>query len=246
MEDLGQAFHFEADGEDVAVLLHGWTGSPAHLRLLGAALAEAGVEVFGPLLAGHNETPDALERVTWKDWIRSAGTATQSAVNTGKRLHLAGLSMGGLLALLLSPTFEAASVTTINAPQRIHDRFAPLARLAKPIYPMHKWEREAPPDPGIAEYWVQYSAVPLHAVTQLLHLIRATGKNLDKVTCPALIIQSRTDETVRPVSAEHLYEGLGSREKRILWLDQSVHVATLDVERDRIHRAVIERIWTTR
>lgn len=245
MEDLGQAFHFDADGEDVAVLLHGWTGSPAHMRLLGAALAESGVEVFGPLLAGHSESPDALEHVTWKDWIRSAGTAAQTAVDTGKRLHMIGLSMGGLLSLLVAPTFGAASVTTINAPQRIHDRFAPLARLAKRIYPMHKWKREAPPDPSVAEYWVQYSAVHLQAVTQLLYLIRATGKNLDRVTCPALIIQSRTDETVRPVSAKHLYDGLGSMEKRILWLERSVHVATLDVERDRIHRAVLERIWTT-
>lgn len=246
MDVLGQAFHIDADGGDVAVLLHGWTGSPAHMRLLGDALAIEGIEVFAPLLAGHGTNAEALEHVGWRDWVRSAGTATNDAVATGKRVHLVGLSMGGLLSLLVAPTFGAASVTTINAPQRIHDRIAPLAGIAQRFMPMHRWERDAPPDPTVAEYWVQYSAVHLRSVTQLLHLIRATGKNLDRVTCPTLIIQSRTDETVRPVSAEHLYEGIASREKRVVWLERSVHVSTLDVERDRIHRAVLERISTTR
>ena len=174
--------------------------------------------------------------------MRSAGSAAQQVVESGKRLHLVGLSMGGLLSLLLAPTFGADSVSTINAPQRIHDRFAPLAGLIQKIWPLHRWERDTPPDPKVADYWVQYDGAHLHSVTQLLHLIQATGKNLDKVTCPVLIIQSKTDETVRPESANHLYDGLASSRKRIVWLDQSVHVATLDVERERIYRAVLERI----
>jgi carboxylesterase len=57
-----------------------------------------------------------------------------------------------------------------------------------------------------------------------------------------LIIQSKTDETVKPVSAEIIYDGIGSSEKGLVWLEHSRHVALLDKERDVISQAILEHL----
>ena len=57
-----------------------------------------------------------------------------------------------------------------------------------------------------------------------------------------MIIQSKTDETVKPVSAEIIYDGVGSSDKGLVWLEESRHVSVLDVERDVITQAILEHI----
>ena len=47
-------------GPDACLLLHGLTGSPAELRPVGEALAQAGFRAVGPLLPGHGTSPEDL------------------------------------------------------------------------------------------------------------------------------------------------------------------------------------------
>jgi carboxylesterase len=56
------------------------------------------------------------------------------------------------------------------------------------------------------------------------------------------VIQSKADQTVRPASAQVIYDRLGSRDKKLRWLRGSRHVATLDRERDLIHLLVSQHI----
>ncbi len=62
---------------------------------------------------------------------------------------------------------------------------------------------------------------------------------LPRVRCPVLIVQSKVDETVHPTSAEIIYNGLGSTQKRIMWLARSRHNALLDVESERIQAEIL-------
>jgi len=98
---LAAPFSLEGDRPDAVLLLHGWTGSPAHLRVLGTELNEAGFPVHAPLLAGHGTSLDDMTQTGWRDWMRSAVEGALLVSNTG-RLHLVGLSMGGLMALLMA------------------------------------------------------------------------------------------------------------------------------------------------
>ncbi len=214
------------------------------MRLLGRYLHAAGHTVVAPLLAGHGTRVEDLEHVDWRDWVESAAVVAHGRQAMGERLHFFGLSMGGLLSLLLAPTFDAASVGTLNAPQRVFDRLGSLAKHTHRVRPYHFWEPTPPPDPTVAEYAIQYHGTHVKAVGELFTLIRAVGRSLDRVECPTLIIQSRADQTVRPESAEHLLAGVGAATKRMVWLERSAHVATLDVERDRIHRVVREHVET--
>ncbi len=232
-------FRFEAHARDEVLFLHGWTGSPSHLRPLARVIADAGYPVTAPLLAGHGTTEAHMAKTTWRDWLRTAGEAAQAILDRGHRLHLAGLSMGGVITLLMAPTFEASSITTINAPMKVHNwrvRFSGLFRGSARIEELP--EEQLPPTDTL-EYWQDYKDRPVGTVAELFDLVRAARRNLTAVTSPALIIQSRADETVKPESGRIVYDGISSTEKQLVWLDQSRHVATLDMERHLIADAML-------
>jgi len=236
------AFRNGLDRPDVAVLIHGWTGSPAHFRPIAEGLVAAGIGVVAPLLAGHGTHVTDMIDTGWRDWMASAAGAAQEATEAGARIHFAGLSMGGLLGLLLANAFDATSVTTINSPVFVYDRrlrFSFLRRGSRTIdvYPPDEW-----PAGFATEYARQYDSTPIGTVAELHDIMRAAKRHLPLVSAPALVVQSQTDETVRPESGSYIYDHLGSVTKRMLWLDRSRHVATLDTERTTILTELVAHI----
>ena len=68
----------------------------------------------------------------------------------------------------------------------------------------------------------------------LSHLIKMARRNLDKVICPVLAVQSHGDETISADSAEVIVNGVSSTRKNILWLDDVPHVCTISKEHEHI------------
>ncbi|MBT8212982.1 MAG: alpha/beta fold hydrolase [Acidimicrobiia bacterium] len=241
-----EGFSFPGTNGNGVVVLHGWTGSPAHLRLIGGFLNDHGYSIEAPRLPGHGTHVSAMEQTSWRDWLRAAGEAAQAVLDRGERLHLVGLSMGGILSILIAPTFDPASVTTINAPQRVQNRLGRAAGFLHRWKPYHEGEIREPPQDEAADYWHQYDGFPTRAIHDLFLLVRASRTALPRLTAPLLVIQSKVDETVRPVSAQTIHDRAGSDEKRILWLERSRHVALLDSERNVIHGGVLGHLEAAR
>jgi carboxylesterase len=210
--------------------------------VLGEDLNSVGFPVHAPLLAGHGTSLEDMVGTGWRDWMRSALAGAVDIAGKGRKLHLVGLSMGGVMALLLAPVLDAASVATINAPQKVWDRRTSLARPLRGSNRIEHGEAPVPVAEDMRDYQRQYDGTPVGTVAELGDLIRAVNRNLRRVTCPALIIQSKTDETVRPVSGEIIYNGIGSADKDLVWLEDSRHVALLDKERDVISHAILEHV----
>ena len=243
LHELAGPFSMDGSREDGVLLLHGFTGSPAHLRMLGDHLHDEGFTVHAPLYAGHGTTLEEMVEMDWRDWIRSSVEAAAELADRCERIHIAGLSMGGIIGVLIAPTFGATSLTTINAPIITHSRLLRFARAWHFLQPMRPPGTPEPPEDAVAAlYYQQYHGAPTRSAGDLLDLMRAAKRNLGRVRCETLIIQSRTDETVRPESAEILYEGIAAPYKRIHWLDDARHVALLDDDRDEIHRIIVRHL----
>jgi len=84
------------------LLLHGFTGSPASLRPWADHLVDENFSVELPALPGHATNWRDLNRTTWHQWYAAAKLALLKLSQDTEQVYVAGLSMGGALALRLA------------------------------------------------------------------------------------------------------------------------------------------------
>lgn len=235
---LAAPFRLQGTNGEAFVLLHGFTGSPAHFRPLGAKLHEAGYTVIAPLLAGHGRQLEALAEVRRDDWIRDAVDAARE-VGDHHRLHLVGLSMGGLVAIVIARRTKAATLTTINSPVVFRDRRIRFSRIVRFVKPEFRWPEDPAPDldPEVAPYWIHTPGFPLIATAELFSLSREARRAAHDVDIPAVVIQSRSDDTTHPRSGPILHRALGGS-STLVWLENSRHNALFDDGRHVIERSI--------
>jgi carboxylesterase len=246
LHPLAAPFRLEGTSGEAVVLIHGFTGTPAHFRLLAPVLNEAGYTVEVPLLAGHGTSLADMADSGAADWLASARAAV-AGVADHRRVHLAGMSLGGLISIVLARPSVAATITTINAPVRLRAKTAHLQARVAPLVagrrPYTMWPDEAPPplDEEARPLWLTYPGFPTARAADLFAVSRMAVRAARRLRRPALVIQSKADETVDPRSAVMLSKALGPP-ARVEWLERSFHNSTLGPERGRIHRLVLEHL----
>ncbi len=238
------------DGRGV-LCLHGLTGTPFEVRPLAEALGAAGYTVEAPLLAGHGATLRDLAATQWSDWLASAERAMEDLYGrVGSRpFFVAGLSMGGLLALHLARRFpdRIAAQVIMAAPLRMRPAqtrgvralaMLPVDFRSYPFACIPKLKGSDISDPEMRDANPSLRAFPISAVTSLFDLMNQVRPDLPNVRIPTLVIHGRHDHTVPMEDSLELTGSLGSDVIERLWLDRSFHVVTLDVERSTVSNAV--------
>ena len=64
-------------------------------------------------------------------------------------------------------------------------------------------------------------------------------KGLGSIETPVLIIQAKHDPAVAVESADIIYSGVSSRKKEKMILEKSYHNIAVDVEKERVAKAVL-------
>ncbi len=241
-----EPFRFDVDGEVGALLLHGFSGSPFELRALAEILAARGVGSVAPLLRGHGTHPEDLLRCSYHDWLADAEMALEDVQRRYRVVFLVGLSMGGTLALLLAARHATdapvGGVVPICAPIRLHDWRLGYIGFLKHVV---RWRAWGAPDIKDVNAWdriVGYRRFRTASIAQVIALVDVVREALPHVRQPALVVQARADHVVCPSNAEAILGKIGSRDKRLLWLENSYHVATVDHDAPLLNAAISEFI----
>ncbi|WP_449372481.1 alpha/beta hydrolase [Arthrobacter psychrolactophilus] len=129
-----QSFRSPGHGELARIgvaVCHGFTGSPVSMQGWSESLANAGFAVNMPLLAGHGTTWQDLAKTPWEDWYRDFEAAYLELAARCDMVYVAGLSMGGALALRVAALHPVAGVAVVNPGLTIGDPKAKYAGLLK-------------------------------------------------------------------------------------------------------------------
>ncbi|PON13620.1 hypothetical protein C2W62_33400 [Candidatus Entotheonella serta] len=227
------------------LLLHGFSASPGEVMPLAKTLNGRGYTVYVVRLRGHGTSPYDLQQRSWQDWYDSVQRGYAYLRTITDVQFVGGMSTGGGLALYLSvhePT--VCGVFAVAAPIRLTNRAIHLAPIVKTV---RGFVNSNPGNPH-----TNYLAFPVQALQELLQFISAYSKTLQDVTVPTLLIQAQGDTTVRPDSAQYIYDELGTETKELIWKDANQHVIVSDAFPDvhddvltflQQHQPSSESIW---
>ena len=223
---------FFLEGGSVGVLLiHGFTGSPPEMRLVGDYLHERGLTVSAPLLPGHGTRLERMNRCRWSDWTEHAEGALKDLRSRCSVVFIAGLSMGSLITIYLAAQDDPAGAILYSPALKVSNPLIHLAPVFKHLVPWTpKAEDSDLADPLVEERTWSYDSFPSSAAHELLKLIRRTRDLLPRLSCPLLVVHSTGDDVIREDSAAYAYERAGSSDKSLVTLHKSGHVITVDTE----------------
>lgn len=233
IDDSLYAKEFYYQGSKVGILLiHGFTGAPGSMRMIGDALKEDGYTVSGIRLPGHGTHITDMEKSTWKDWLDTARKGALELSAECDEVYICGLSMGGLLTLILAAELPIDGAIPIAAAIEITDKMAKYAPILKYFV---RYRGSGIQDKDRNKYDVNYACTPIRKVVDLLKLRKLAKIRLSEIRCPLLIVQGEKDRTVPKEAAEVIYNGTTSvHDKEILYLPESPHVCTLELEFDTL------------
>ncbi|MBD0842726.1 MULTISPECIES: alpha/beta hydrolase [unclassified Streptomyces] len=235
MPVLPGAEPYRHEGGEVGVLLcHGFTGSPQSLRPWAEYLAERGLTVSLPLLPGHGTRWEDMQLTGWQDWYAEVDRELRALRERCTRVFVAGLSMGGALALRLAAKHGGAvdGVVVVNPGNKVHGLAAHALPVVRHFVRSTKGIASDIAKEGSVE--LGYTRVPLHAAHSLRVFFRMLDGELPQVTQPLLLLHSPQDHVVPPADSARVLSRVSSTDVTEIVLEQSYHVATLDHDADRI------------
>ncbi len=218
-----------------ALLVHGYTGSPHDMKYLGERLNKHGFTISIPRLPGHGTNYLDFLTTTHRDWLRKAIDAYIELRSECEKVHVIGLSMGGLIAAILAARFEVEKLVLAAPALLINDRriyLTPVLALFKDYIP--KEERVEYEDPILQklqeEYWSKQFT---KTAPSLLKLKKIATKELQKIRSKTLLVLARNDNIV-PIEVKELVEKNVKGPVQTVILDKSNHVVVNDVEREYV------------
>ena len=230
---------FRKGGETGIVLLHGFTGSVAHMRPLGDALFGLGYTVLGINLPGHAASEKDMAAAGSREWLQAALDAAAHLRLHCKTVAACGLSMGALLSLILASLQKVDACVSISAPLPAQNRLLPLSRALGLFIPRVSWKEDGEREKQLDQrYDLHYTGFPTQKGSDLYRLTKLAERGLPRIACPLLAVQSLADHTISPHSADTILGNVQSRIKEKLLLQDVPHVCTISGKLPEIVGAV--------
>ncbi|QNG60354.1 alpha/beta hydrolase [Metabacillus idriensis] len=226
-------------GDRAVLLLHGFTGNTADVRMLARYLNERGYTCHAPQYKGHGVPPEELVHTGPEDWWKNVMDGYNLLKEKGhESIAVAGLSLGGVFSLKLGYTVPVKGIVPMCAPMYIKSEEVMYQGILEYARNFKKFEGKS--EPQIEEEMKQFEKTPMNTLKALQGLISDVRNNVDMVYSPVFVAQARHDHMINTDSANIIYNEVETDNKQLKWYEQSGHVITLDKERDQLHKDVYE------
>lgn len=236
-------------------MLHGLASSPQEFGLIARSIRAKGVQLHLPEVAGYS----ALDRrriSAWRDWVRSAVEPIEREVPHDEPIVLGGLCAGGFLAAAVAMQIDRrVQGLAMLSPALAFDGWGvtPWCRVRHVGYGLGLGRyisiAERPPY-GVKNQrirdWIERemrtrsmsaagpSRLTLWALREGERLTAHVDAHMAKLDQPLLVIHARQDEITTFKSVERIFGRWPQRDKRLVALENSYHMITIDNDRHRV------------
>lgn len=200
--------------------------------------------VKGITLHGHSTKPEDLTVYGPKEWFAQLEEEFIKLKKNHKKVYLVGVSFGGNLILDLAIKYkeDIAGIVLIETPARLnnHEILRFIIKIAKPFKKFYyrnkdleESEKQKLEKKGI------YNKVPLVAAERVLKYIENQRKRLKEVMVPVLITQSKKNDKLSEGNAKYLFNHLGTKDKKIVWLSSKRHTRIDAENKEKIYKQAV-------
>ncbi|WP_010290177.1 alpha/beta hydrolase [Kurthia massiliensis] len=234
---LPQPFFFEA-GKRAVLLLHGFTGNSADVRILGRFLEKNGYTTKAPHFKGHGVSPLELIKTGPVDWWQDVEKAYDELVAAGyNEIAVVGLSLGGVFSLRLGYLKPLKGIVTMCAPMTMRTTDTMFSGILKYAKDFSRAFGYSETETSALLESIKQEGMP--SLPKLPELIQDVRRHVDEVYAPIFVVQARHDEVINPKSAQIIYDTVESIDKHIKWYEESGHVITLGKEKKQLHEDIL-------
>ncbi len=226
------------------VLVHGFIAAPREMLELASYLHSKGYWVYCVRLRGHGTSPEDLATRSGSDWIESVDTGYAMMSALCSRVVVGGFSLGGGLALDAAARISGlAGVFAISPPFRLQDI---STRFASVVTTWNKMMDAIHCHGATKEYFdiiperpsINYTRVPLAALSALERFMKDLEPKLAHVTTPTLIVQAHGDPVVNSEGTALLYNRIGAKEKQYVPFDFDRHGILAGEGSEKVHAEI--------
>ncbi|MFC4404896.1 alpha/beta hydrolase [Gracilibacillus xinjiangensis] len=233
-----EPFMFKGD-ERAVLLLHGFTGHSADVRMLGRYLNSKGYTCFAPIYRGHGKSPEELVEATAEEWWEDVQAAYQHLQEEGyEKIAVAGLSLGGVLGLRLACNNPLQAVVTMCSPmffdneEQLTIGFRKFAKEYKQL--------EKKDEATIEQEVHQLLDNSKELFQQIAQSIERVKEDVDMLYTPTFVVQAANDQMINTDSANYIYQTVESDQKLIKWYENAGHAITFSNAKDELHEDIAE------
>ncbi|EMF48283.1 Carboxylesterase [Planococcus halocryophilus Or1] len=221
---------FFKKGPRAVILLHGFTGNSADVRMLGRFLETNGYTSIAPHFAGHGVAPEELVGTGPTDWWKDVEQAYDTLIEEGySEIAVAGLSLGGVFSLKLGYTKPIKGIVSMCAPMNMKSTDLMYQGVLKYARDYKNYEGKS--DELIEKEIEAFQEKPMESLADLRDLVADVKEHVDHIYAPLFVVQGRLDTVIDTDSANVIYDNSESTDKHIKWYENSGHVITLDKEK---------------
>ena len=215
------------------VISHGLTGSPVSMRALAESLATQGFAVDLRRWPGHGTHWKDMATTRYPDWRNEIERAIDAMRSAGKRVIVAGLSLGATIALDLACSRPDALAGCVWINGALLDREGIVAKLAPfvaRVVPSLPAKLAGLVENDIAKGGTEqaYQRVPLKPAVSVIRELPRIRDAVAKLAVPILVAYSPQDHSVPAENSRALLRMANGKDATELVLARSYHVATMD------------------
>lgn len=242
-----EAFEYVDSKTTACLLIHGLGGCPHETRALGQYLNKKGFTVSGVRYPGHGTKGKAISNYEWQDWYREAETKYLELKSKYKKVYVVGFSNGGTLGLRLAEKHDVEKLVLLSPFMSVTYKWYYILHPEIYLNTVGRLFDNIPSyltathinDPVERKKYVRGESFSFKCGRSALELIKLVKQDIKKVKAPVLIMHSTNDMTTEySESRDFIYKNISSESKKLITLEKSNHIITLDYDKRTVYKEV--------
>lgn len=175
------------------------------------------IEIHSFILPGHEN--NHMTKVKQEAWIQKAEEELNKILKRHKEVILVAHSMGSIIAINLASRYKQISKLILLAPAFLYGNFK---QNMMDLESLLKNKVDSNIGHGFEGALTKFIEIPKSVMIEYRKLARKNIENIEKITCPTLIMHGLMDNVVPLESSQLVYNKLKC-EKDLVWIENIRH-----------------------